>query len=70
MCLSTPKTPTAAPLPPSVTNPTETIGKAETGARDTERKKKAAGLSKSGTLLTGGGDLGLAPGTKKTLLGQ
>lgn len=69
MCSSTPKTPDPVPLPPTVSEPAKVVGEAETGARDSERKKKAAGLSRKDTLLAGSGDLGTAPGEKKTLLG-
>lgn len=69
MCTSSPKVPDPAPLPPSVEEPSKIVGEADTGARDSQRKKKAAGLSRKDTLLTGDSSLGTAPGQKKTLLG-
>ena len=69
MCFSTPKIPDPVPLAPAVIEPSKTMGEAETGARDSERKKKAAGLGRSGTILAGS-DLGTVSGQKKTLLGQ
>ena len=69
MCTSSPKVPDPAPLPPQVEEPSKSVGEANTGARDTTRKKRAAGLSRSYTLLTGDSSLGTAPGQKKTLLG-
>lgn len=68
MCFSTPKIPDPVPLAPAITEPTKTMGEAETGARESERKKKAAGLGRSGTILAGS-VIGSAPGEKKTLLG-
>ena len=69
MCTSSPKVPDPAPLPPTVEEPSQSVGEANTGARDSARKKRAAGLSRSDTLLSGGASLGNAPGQKKTLLG-
>ena len=70
MCFSTPKIPDPAPIAPAISDPSKLAGEAETGARDSERKKKAAGLGKSDTILTGSSDMSAAPGSKKTLLGQ
>lgn len=60
---------TPAPTPPTVTNPVETQGQAETGARESARKRRKMALSSSDTNITGNTELGAA-GSKKTLLGQ
>jgi len=71
MCFSTPKIPDPAPIAPAISDPSKLAGEAETGARDDARKKKAASIGKSQTILTGASSgLGSAPGEKKTLLGQ
>lgn len=60
---------TPAPTPPTISNPVELQGEAETGAREASRKRRKMVLSSSDTNLTGGAELGSAGG-KKTLLGQ
>lgn len=75
MCMKSPDysavetTPVPSVVPAATATSTSAAEAAESAA-STARKKRAAGLSRSNTLLSGSNLSSAAPGTQKTLLGQ